>query len=87
MDVSMAFWYAVGIIFLLLLLHLLAKPLEVMLKITGSSVVAGVALWVINLVGGHVGFHLGLNPVTAVLAGLLGVPGVIGLGLLRWILG
>lgn len=87
MDVNTAFWYAMGLIFVLLLLHLLAKPLEVLLRVLGSSLVGGLALWSINLVGGLAGFHIGLNPVSAVVVGVLGVPGLLGLGLFRVILG
>lgn len=86
MDVNTAFWYAMGLIFVLLLLHLLAKPLEVALRVLGSSLVGGVALWMINLVGGLAGFHIGLNPVSAAIVGVLGVPGLLGLSLLRVIL-
>jgi inhibitor of the pro-sigma K processing machinery len=87
MDLNTAFWYALGIIFILLLLHLLAKPMEVLLRVLGSSIVGGLALGLVNLVGGLAGFHIGLNPVTAVVVGVLGVPGLLGLGLLRVILG
>lgn len=87
MDVNTAFWYAMGIIFVLLLLHLLAKPLEVALRVAGSSLVGGLALWVINLVGGLIDFHIGLNPVSAAVVGVLGIPGLLGLSLLRVILG
>lgn len=87
MDVDTAFWYAMGLIFVLLLLHVLAKPLELMLRVLGSSIVGGMALWLVNLAGGVVGFHIGLNPVTAAVVGVLGVPGLLGLGILRVILG
>lgn len=87
MDVNTAFWYAMGVIFLLLLLHLLAKPIEVAMRMVGSSLVGGLALWLINLVGGLVGFHLGLNPISAAVVGVLGFPGLLGLSLLRVILG
>jgi inhibitor of the pro-sigma K processing machinery len=87
MDLNTAFWYALGIIFILLLLHVLAKPMEVLLRVLGSSIVGGLALWLVNLVGGLAGFHIGLNPASAVVVGVLGVPGLLGLGLLRVILG
>lgn len=87
MDVNTAFWYAMGLIFVLLLLHLLAKPLEVALRVLGSSLVGGLVLWGINLGGGYLGFHLGLNPVSAAVVGVLGLPGLLGLSVLRAILG
>lgn len=87
MDLTTAFWYTLGLFVLLLLLQVLAKPLEVMFKVLGSSIAGGLALWGINLVGGAVGFHLALNPVSAMVAGMFGIPGVVGLGAMRLILG
>lgn len=86
MDVNTAFWYAMGIIFVLLALQVLAKPLELGFRVLGSSLVGGVALWGINLMGGLVGFHIGLNPISAMIVGVLGIPGLLGLGFLRVIL-
>lgn len=87
MDVSTTLWYALGLICVLLLLQVLAKPLEVLVRVLGSSLLGGAALWVVNLVGGWVGFHLGLNPVSAAIVGVLGIPGFVGLTILRVILG
>ncbi|MFZ5816227.1 MAG: pro-sigmaK processing inhibitor BofA family protein [Bacillota bacterium] len=84
---STAFGYAIGLLFILLFLHLMAKPLEVLLRLLGSSLVGGLALWLVNLAGGLFGFHLGLNPVSAAVVGILGVPGLLGLSLLWVILG
>lgn len=87
MDIGMGFWYTLGVVFLLLLLHLMAKPLEVLLRVTASSVAGGLVLWGLNSVGALVDFHIGLNPASALVVGVLGLPGLLGLGLLRWILG
>jgi inhibitor of the pro-sigma K processing machinery len=86
MALSTAFWYVGGLFALLLLLQVLARPLEVLLRVAGSSITGGLALWVINLAGAPVGFHLALNPASAAIAGMLGLPGVVALGLMRLIL-
>lgn len=44
----------------------------------------GIALWVINLAGDPAGFHIGLNPITASVAGFLGLPGLAALVGLRF---
>ncbi|HWI53566.1 MAG TPA: pro-sigmaK processing inhibitor BofA family protein [Symbiobacteriaceae bacterium] len=87
MGLTTAFWYAAGIIAALVLLQLFARQLEMLLRVLGNSIVGGIALWLLNAVGGQVGFHLALNPVTAGITGLLGVPGLISLVLMRRILG
>jgi len=43
-------------------------------------------LLLLNFVGGYFGLHIALNPVTALVVGFLGVPGVVLLLVLRYIL-
>jgi inhibitor of the pro-sigma K processing machinery len=40
-------------------------------------VIGGLALWLLNIFGGAIGINIGINVVTALVAGILGVPGVI----------
>lgn len=87
MDPSTAFWYAAGMLALLILLQVLAKPLEAVLQLAGSTLIGGLALWVLNLIGGLFGIHLALNPASAVIVGVLGLPGVVSLGIVRLLLG
>jgi inhibitor of the pro-sigma K processing machinery len=86
-DATTAFWYVAGVFVVLLLLQVLAKPIEVLLRVAGSSIAGGIGLWLINLAGAPFGFHLALNPASAAIAGMLGIPGVVALGLMRFILG
>lgn len=44
-------------------------------------------IYLINLVGSVFNFHIGLNYITAIFTGILGVPGVILLVILKIILG
>lgn len=44
-------------------------------------------IYLINLIGGLFNFHIGLNYITAIFTGILGVPGVILLVVLKIILG
>jgi inhibitor of the pro-sigma K processing machinery len=87
MDLTTAFWYAAGIILALVLVQLLAKPIELAVRVLANSVVGGLALWVVNQVGGAFHFHIGLNPISAVVVGVLGAPGLVSLGIIRAILG
>lgn len=87
MEVSSALWYAGGFILLLILLQVLAKPLEWAFRIVGNSIAGGVALLLVNAAGGYVGFHIGLNPFTAVTVGMLGVPGLLAIAMVRLLLG
>lgn len=68
--------YALGLIILVMLLRVLYLPLRFLLKILYQLVAGGIALWLLNLAGGLIGYQLALNPLTALTVGYLGVPGV-----------
>ena len=52
-------------------------PIKWILKLVFNSILGGVLIWLINLVGGMWAFHVGLNIYTAILVGILGVPGAV----------
>lgn len=59
----------------LYLLRALSEPLTQLGKVALRSAVAFCVIWALNVVGGLVGFHMGLNLVSALTVGVLGVPG------------
>ena len=61
-------------------------PLKSILKLIFNSVLGGVCIYIINLIGANWGFHIGLNILTSVLVGLLGLPGALLLIILKIIL-
>ena len=82
-DVMLAF--AGGLILLYLVGWLLLVPFKAVLKFLGNAILGGIMLWVINLLGSSLGISLALNPVNALVAGFLGVPGVLLLIALTWL--
>ena len=52
-------------------------PIKWILKLILNSLLGGLLIWIINLIGGLWAFHIGLNAYTAVLVGVLGMPGAI----------
>lgn len=63
---------------LLLALIALAKPLKMAAKFLFSAAAGGCLLWA----GGCLGAAVGVNPVTLLVSGLLGLPGVAGIFIL-----
>ena len=61
-------------------------PLKSILKLIFNSILGGVCIYVINLIGANFGFHIGLNILTSMLVGILGIPGAILLIILKIIL-
>ena len=78
MEVSvstvLAFFAALCLVFLLG--KILGKPARWIGRLLLNGIVGGVALYLVNLLGGAIGLHAALNPLTALIAGTLGVPGV-----------
>ena len=42
-------------------------PIKWILKLACNSILGGILIWIINLIGGTWGFHIGLNIYTSVL--------------------
>lgn len=61
--------YFVGKIFTL--------PIRIIWKLIYNGVIGGIMLWIVNLIGGSFGFTIGINVMSALVAGFLGIPGVI----------
>ena len=80
----------IAYVFGLVLLYVMARILFIPLKYVGRLLInAGVGLLLLalfNLVGGYFDLYIPLNPVTALVAGFLGVPGVVLLVLLRHVI-
>lgn len=58
-------------------------PLKAIGKLILNSILGGVLIFIINLVGQLFSFHIGLNVVTSLLVGILGIPGAILLIILK----
>ncbi len=70
--------FIAGLIVLYLLGMLFVVPIKIIWKLIINGVIGFALLFVCNLVGGALfSFTLALNPLTALIAGFLGVPGVV----------
>ena len=78
--------YAAGLVLLYLVGWLLLVPLKKLLKLIYNGILGGIILWVLNLVGGLINVRVAINPITALIVGFLGVPGIILILLLQFIL-
>lgn len=69
--------YLACICFIFLLGRIFIVPLKTILKLIINSILGGALIYIINIIGGAYGFHIGLNIVTAICIGILGTPGAI----------
>lgn len=68
--------FALGLTLLSLIGWLLLVPMRLMWRLLAGSLLGGGALLLINRFGALFGYALPVNPLTALLSGVLGVPGV-----------
>ncbi len=65
--------FAVGLILLGILLKLMSLPFRLIRKFITNSVAGAVILWVVSLIG----IPVKINIISALVAGIFGVPGVL----------
>ena len=61
--------------------------LKMILRILYNGIIGGISLILLNLAVGLLGFHIALNLATALLAGFLGLPGIVLIVLLQRMFG
>lgn len=49
-------------------------PLKSIVKLIGNSILGGILIFIVNLIGTMFNFHIGLNIGTAIITGILGIP-------------
>lgn len=57
--------------------------MKIILKLFYNTLLGAAALIIVNLIGKLMNFHIALNLVTAIVVGILGIPGFILLIILR----
>ena len=57
-DYNILLAYAVGLLLLYLAARLLYLPIKLVAILIYNGLLGGVMLWLLNLVGGYVGFHI-----------------------------
>lgn len=85
MELNSIIVYIACIIFLFLIGKFLVLPFKSIFKLIGNSVLGGVLIFIINAIGSIWGFHIGLNIGTAIVTGILGIPGVVLLIFLKFL--
>lgn len=83
MDTNSIIAFLACIIVIFLIGKIFIVPIKKIAKILLNSVLGGVLIYVINLIGGAFSFHIGLNIGTAIFVGILGIPGAVILIILK----
>lgn len=77
MDIKILLAFGFGLLLIYIVGRVMMFPFKLVMKFVINAVVGGVVLWVVNYLGSYFNFHIPINPVTALIVGFLGIPGII----------
>jgi len=83
---QMAVIAVVLLIILFPVIKFLIAPVRLAAKLALNALVGFVLLWLVNTFGGLIGFFLPINLITIIIAGFLGIPGVLLLAVVKYFL-
>ena len=87
MDYNTIVTYLACIFFIFIFGRIFIIPIKTILKLIFNSILGGLLIYIINIVGATFNFHIGLNVFTSVFVGILGIPGAILITIIKMILG
>ena len=82
MSIEMMIYAVIGLSLLYLVIKLLKWPIKLLI----NGIVGVVLLYITNYIGSYFNFYITINPITAIIAGFLGIPGVIFLIIFKFFL-
>lgn len=85
-NFSVVLFFGLGLVLLYFTGWLLLAPLKFIMKFIVSGLLGALLLIIINLVGGFFGVTIAVNPLSALIAGYFGLPGIILLLILKLLL-
>jgi inhibitor of the pro-sigma K processing machinery len=86
-DLNVALAVVFGVFVLYFVGRMLVGPTRFALRVLVTAVVGGVSLLLFNLIAGFFAFSIGINALTALVVGYMGLPGLLMLVLLQRMLG
>jgi len=75
MDVVV--YFLIAIVAMVILVKLFSWPLKILGKLILNGVLGFILLLIVNFAGQYIGITIPMNAITSLIAGFLGVPGVI----------
>ena len=74
--------FIIGVVVLFIVLKILAMPMKIIIKFLINAIIGGIVIYVLNLFG----VGMTLNWITSLIVGVLGIPGVIIVAILQFVL-
>jgi len=76
-EIGILLAYALGIFALYVVGYLFLVPIKILLRLVINSIAGAICILAINWIGAYWGIHISLNLLSAVIVGVLGVPGAL----------
>jgi len=77
MDTTVLLTFGACLLGIFIISKILLFPIKKIIKLLFNSIIGGIIIYIINMVGANIGIHIGLNFITALVVGILGIPGAI----------
>lgn len=87
MDFNSIIAYIACIIFLFIFGKIFIVPIKTILRLVINSILGGIIIFIINLIGSIWNFHIGVNLITSIFVGILGIPGAVVIIIIKLLLG
>ncbi len=85
-EISIIMAYAFGLVLLYVIGYILLVPIKIILKLIMNGIIGGIVLLIINFAGSFINLFIPINPITALITGFLGIPGILMILFLREVL-
>lgn len=82
-DIGIVMAYSAGIMLIFMISWLFVKPLKFLGRLILNSLLGALFLIVFNYFGQLTGVYIGVNELTALIIGLLGIPGFVAVLVLK----
>lgn len=86
MDFTLILPFLIGLAVLFIILKILTLPMKLIIKLLINGAVGGIIILLVNLIGASFGFAINLTWITALIVGILGVPGVVIVAILQFLI-
>lgn len=70
-------YFLIAILGLYILVKVFSWPIKILFKLIINALLGALLLIIVNFIGQYFNFYIGINGITALIAGFLGIPGVI----------
>ena len=86
MGIATILYYLAGLILVYVVGMFLVIPLKLLIRLLMNGIIGGALLFLFNIIGGFFALSLPITPINAIVVGVFGIPGLIVLLLLKFII-